>query len=78
MTGNAWQWCLDIYQEQLSETIDPLITGGMGSIRVIRGGSWSSDAETCRSAKRGWVGPSFRGVKIGFRLALHSFRGKCQ
>ena len=40
-----------------------------GSDRVVRGGSWDSDAEFCRSAYRSRHDPGFRGRYLGFRLA---------
>jgi len=48
-----------------------------GSFRVIRGGSWGSDAGFCRSAYRGYNAPSYRVSSFGFRLSrtgpLHSY-----
>ena len=35
--------------------------------RVLRGGSWNSNAEYCRSAFRNSSGPSIRNNNIGFR-----------
>ena len=40
-----------------------------GSIRVVRGGSWGSGADGCRSAYRSGYDPSFRGHDLGFRLS---------
>ena len=70
MEGNARQWTLDGWQDPLPGGRDPLVTGGMGSYRVNRGGSWSSDAALCRSASRYWMDPTFRTGGIGFRVAL--------
>jgi len=41
----------------------------LGSSRVIRGGSWSIDADRCRSAYRDRGEPSFRSGSLGFRLS---------
>ena len=44
----------------------------MGSLRVLRGGSWDFLARGCRSANRSWLTPPFRGINIGFRLSLQT------
>ncbi|PZN82954.1 MAG: hypothetical protein DM484_05555 [Candidatus Methylumidiphilus alinenensis] len=40
-----------------------------GSYRVVRGGSWLSVADYCRSADRGRLDPSYRFNYLGFRLS---------
>ena len=40
-----------------------------GAFRVIRGGSWKSDAGYCRSAFRNFNSPGGRFTGVGFRLA---------
>ena len=55
MHGNVWEWCRDIYTEKLPGGRDPEVKPDektKGSYRVIRGGSWSSDAACCRSGFR--------------------------
>ena len=39
-----------------------------GGLRVLRGGSWGSNAEYCCSAVRDFYGPSYHGSLIGFRV----------
>jgi formylglycine-generating enzyme required for sulfatase activity len=41
-----------------------------GSQRVVRGGSWHQTATSWRSAFRRSYDPDYRGISIGFRLAL--------
>jgi formylglycine-generating enzyme required for sulfatase activity len=40
-----------------------------GSDRVVRGGSWGHDADSCRSAYRDGDEPSYRRYYLGFRLS---------
>ncbi|OWU66196.1 MAG: hypothetical protein CBB60_000755 [Armatimonadetes bacterium Cent15-Ar3] len=70
MAGNAWQWTLNSWRESLPGGRDPLVTGGMGSNRVSRGGCWDDPAALCRAAYRDRVGPTVRTNVSGFRLAL--------
>jgi len=59
MHGNVWEWCKNPYA--CGNVYDP-------SSRVIRGGSWRSDAKSCRSAERDARSHNHRDVCIGFRL----------
>jgi formylglycine-generating enzyme required for sulfatase activity len=52
--GNVWEWCEDSYNE--------------GSVRVIRGGSWSYIGSNCRAAGRDRGAPAARSNDLGFRL----------
>ena len=72
MSGNIYEWCLDIYLEDAYKKHDrknPLIKN-QGSRRVIRGGSWSNSAHELRCAYRGSVSPEFKGNYIGFRVVM--------
>lgn len=67
MHGNVWEWCLDRYTDYSSESVtNPAI----GSLRVLRGGSWSDPARHCRSACRCCNHPGFRADFYGFRVVL--------
>lgn len=72
MHGNVWEWCLDYYNPSRSGGVDPeaSIPGLIGERRVNRGGSWLDLAPSCRSAKRRYDSPRFRGSAVGFRVAL--------
>ncbi len=69
MAGNLWEWVADIYDANYysaSPLANPLGPTS-GPTRVIRGGSWDSDALSLRSARRSWNDPSNANIYIGFR-----------
>jgi formylglycine-generating enzyme required for sulfatase activity len=68
MHGNVWEWVQDRCGDYLSGNVtDPEgLSSGWG--RVIRGGSWGSDARLCRSAYFSGDDPESRSLIHGFRL----------
>ncbi len=69
MHGNVYEWCLDSHASYSSGAVtDPFVTGS--SLRVLRGGSFSSDDFYCRSAFR--ISTSSDGIyaSIGFRVVF--------
>jgi formylglycine-generating enzyme required for sulfatase activity len=70
-SGNVAEWCEDVYIENLGRKpqTDPLILSG-GTLRSVRGGSWNSPAEACRSAARTALPPDKRSNNVGFRIVI--------
>jgi formylglycine-generating enzyme required for sulfatase activity len=72
MLGNVYEWVQDAWHENYEDAPadgsarEPADTGAG---RVIRGGSWGSDAGDCRSAVRGGGSPVHRSNALGFRCA---------
>jgi formylglycine-generating enzyme required for sulfatase activity len=71
MHGNVWQWCQDRggdYPQK--DVVDPQ-GAEKGEDRVLRGGSWDSYPENCRSAHR-HIGfrPGYRNSFLGFRICF--------
>jgi sulfatase modifying factor 1 len=57
MIGNVWQWCADTFSD------DP-------DKRVLRGGSYNLNIQTCRCAERGYGKPYSRYSYTGFRIVV--------
>ncbi|MEM6706984.1 MAG: SUMF1/EgtB/PvdO family nonheme iron enzyme, partial [Acidobacteriota bacterium] len=71
--GNVFEWCRDIYADELEGGEDPAGPAwqpGRGAVRVVRGGSVDFVARHCRASCRGRVGPAFGDFVIG----VHGFR----
>ena len=58
MLGNVWEWCWDLYDEEV-----------YGSYRIFRGGSWAEEARGCGATCRRRSHPTFCVDDLGFRLA---------
>ncbi|MEI6568605.1 MAG: SUMF1/EgtB/PvdO family nonheme iron enzyme [Verrucomicrobiota bacterium] len=69
MVGNVFQWCWDWYGMSYAGGTDPR-GGATGSFRVLRGGSWASGANLCRTASRFSIAPTDRRDDRGFRSVL--------
>lgn len=69
MHGNVWEWCQDKFTRHSEESaIDP-DGSPTGLDRVLRGGAWLRNADSCRSASRNAQRSNYFSSLSGFRLA---------
>lgn len=71
MVGNVWEWVSDFYDENYyanSPTNNPSGPED-GGFTVIRGGSWSNNAEHIRVSDRRFNTPNSGSLSSGFRCA---------
>ena len=73
MHGNVWEWVEDCWHENYARAPrdgSAWTSGGNCGRRVVRGGSWSDDPRSLRSADRLGLDADFlRSGSIGFRVA---------
>ncbi|MBI5005859.1 MAG: formylglycine-generating enzyme family protein [Nitrosomonadales bacterium] len=69
MSGNVWEWVEDGWHEDFNGApTDGRPWTGEGPNRVVRGGSWFSDAPSMHGARRFGFNQAERSNNIGFRL----------
>ena len=68
MHGNVYEWVQDWYDKYAAGPVTDPQGPASGWGRVVRGGSWSDDAWSCRTACRGGDAPGARNRILGFRL----------
>lgn len=70
MAGNVWEWVQDRYGNYDAGNLKNPSGPNSGSERVIRGGSWGSDAESIRSSNRFSTSPDRFYANLGFRCVI--------
>lgn len=75
MHGNVWEWCADEFYESYTNKPDQLKQDGsiawtvsQGRHRVLRGGSWETEANFCRCAYRTGDNDNEQKYDYGFRV----------
>jgi len=74
MHGNVREWCSDWLAEYPTETATNPQGPTTGALRVFRGGSWTVDYWSCRSASRFGGGHLGNGYQVGIRLVFSAIR----
>ena len=72
MSGNVFEWCFDLFGRDYYSSSSQTNPQGpsSGKNRVLRGGSWGTNAQYCRVAYRHYDGPGYRRSYCGLRLAF--------
>lgn len=75
MSGNIYEWCWDAYNHYDNKVVENLYTtlevdSPIDPYRVLRGGSWGSNAKECRSTNRAHQPPITYSQYEGFRIVL--------
>ena len=68
MHGNVFEWCCDWYDANYGLQTGAGKRFDSERYKVVRGGSWASEARDCRSAFRSREYPDFKSHEIGFRI----------
>ena len=71
MHGNVWEWVEDCWNDSYygAPIVSEPWTSGNCAMRIVRGGAWIFGSERLRSAYRGEVSSSSRGINVlGFRV----------
>ena len=69
MSGNVAEWCQDLYNKYSNISLSNPTGPKLGAVRLIRGGSWYSSPEFCRTNVRRNSASPYGTDAIGFRLA---------
>ena len=67
MHGNVAEWCADWYGKYPGGSVTDPAGAETGDFRVVRGGGFGDNIQSCRSASRAWNFPGDRRGDLGFR-----------
>lgn len=70
--GNVREWCWDWLADYSADAQENPTGPATGTYKTVRGGSWNSGANLCRSAKRVGMGPGWSDFETGFRIVRSS------
>ena len=73
MHGNMWEWIQDFYREDFYSQPEAILPNPINTLpgnSLMRGGSWTHNANGCRTAERGNVVASTSHNVSGFRIAI--------
>jgi len=73
MHGNVWEWCEDVWHENYQGSPNDgtaWLKDGEQNMHILRGGSWISGANNCRSANRIGFVKDFCYYNLGFRVVI--------
>ncbi|MCA9997769.1 MAG: SUMF1/EgtB/PvdO family nonheme iron enzyme [Anaerolineales bacterium] len=70
MAGNVWEWVYDSYGAYDDSAKTNPSEPDSGNYKVLRGGSWFTNANNTRAASRYYFTPGNRFDDVGFRCVV--------